>query len=283
MSTLKERLTSTDVTPAPAVVPPQAATPTRQRDELDQRIRMLMTRLAELSPDNPDRARLRGRVAELLLPLAEQLARRFQHRGEPLDDLVQVACVGLLKSIDGYDPTRENEFYSYAVPTIVGELKRHFRDKGWSLHVPRRLQELSREIGKSVDVLYQRLGRSPTVADLANYLGIDEETVLEGMQCADAYSALSLYTPISAGDSKAEVADMLGDEDPELAGVDERESLRPLIAKLSRREQRILAMRFFGNMTQSQIAAEMGISQVHVSRLIAQSLVQLRQWLVDAG
>jgi len=249
------------------------------RDELDRRVRMLITRVSELPDTNPDRSRIRDRVVELLMPLAEQLARRFQHRGEPLEDLIQVACVGLLKSVDGYDVTRDNEFCSYAVPTIVGELKRHFRDKGWSLRVPRRLQELSLEIGKAAGVLAQKLGRSPTVADLATYLGLDEESVLEGLHCGYAYSALSLHTPVAGGDSGAEVADLLGDLDPDLACVEERESLRPLIARLPQREQRILAMRFFGNMTQSQIAAEIGISQMHVSRLLAHSLGRLRDWL----
>ena len=233
-------------------------------------------RLADLPDGHTDRTRIRERVIELCLPLAEYLARRFRNRGEPYDDLVQVATIGLIKSVDGYDPGRGVEFASYAVPTIVGELKRHFRDKGWSVRVPRRLQELKIEITKAIGDLTQELRRSPTVADLAKHLDISEEEVLEGLDTANAYSALSLHTPVAGDESGPEVMDLLGDIDPALQGVEDRATLRPLLRTLPEREQRIIALRFFGNMTQSQIAVEIGISQMHVSRLLARSLNQLR-------
>ncbi len=261
-------------------MPGRDSSGSRSRKETDAIGRMLLTRLADLPEGHPDRTRTRDRLIELYLPLAEYLARRFRNRGEPLDDLIQVATIGLIKSVDGYDVGRGVEFTSYAIPTMVGELKRHFRDKGWSIRVPRRLQELKLEITKATGVLTQKLGRSPTVADLSQHLGVSEEDIIAGIDSANAYSAMSLHTPVTGEEGTPEVLDLMGDVDPALEGVDDRESLRPLIAKLAKREQKILAMRFFGNMTQSQIATEIGISQMHVSRLLARSLAQLRQGLL---
>lgn len=247
---------------------------------IDQHVRILLVRLADLPKGHTDRSRIRERVIELYLPLAEYLARRFRNRGEPYDDLSQVAVIGLIKAVDGFDPGRGVEFASYAIPTIVGELKRHFRDKGWSVRVPRRLQELKLEIAKAVSELTQRLQRSPTVADLAQHLEIAEDEVLAGLDTANAYSALSLHTPVAGEESGPEVVDLLGDDDPSLRSVEDRATLRPLIRRLPEREQRIIALRFFGNMTQSQIADEIGISQMHVSRLLARSLKQLREGML---
>jgi len=236
----------------------------------------LVTLLADLPADSPDRPRVRERVIELYLPLAEYLARRFRNRGEPTDDLVQVANLGLIKSVDGYDPARGAAFTSYAIPMIVGELKRHFRDKGWDVRVPRRLQELRLEITKAGADLAQQLGRSPTVADIATYLGVHEDDVIEGLDSGHAYRALSLQAPVQGDEAGSELGDLLGEVDPDMQGVEDREALRPLLARLPVREQRIIAMRFFGNLTQSQIAAELGISQMHVSRLLAHALGVLR-------
>jgi len=241
--------------------------------------------LGEMSllPPGPARRACRRQLIEMHLPLAEFLARRFRNRGEPLEDLTQVAMVGLIKAVDGFDVGRGVDFSSYAIPTIVGELKRHFRDKGWSVRVPRRLQELKLEITRSTSVLTQKLGRSPTVADLAAHIGITPEEVLEGIESASAYSALSLYAPVSGDEQAPVVADLMGDLDPELEHVEDREALKPLLEQLPPREQRIIAMRFFGNMTQTQIADEIGISQMHVSRLLSRSLRRMReQLLVDA-
>ncbi|MEU7866299.1 RNA polymerase sigma factor SigF [Dactylosporangium sp. NPDC049140] len=244
--------------------------------DVESAAQALLTLLADLPPDSPDRPRVRARLIELYLPLAEYLARRFRNRGVPLDDLVQVAGVGLIKSVDGYDPTRGAAFPSYAIPMIAGELKRHFRDKGWDVRVPRRLQELCLELGKISGGLAQELGRSPTVADLAARLGVSEEEVIEGLESGHAYRALSINAPAGGDDTGAELADLLGGLDRALEAVDDRESLRPLIERLPEREQRIIAMRFFGNLTQTQIAQRLGISQMHVSRLLSHALTFLR-------
>jgi len=248
--------------------------------EADAAARALLTLLCDLPTDSSDRGRVRARLVELYVPLAQYLARRFRNRGEPLDDLEQVANLGLIKSVDGYDPDRGAAFTSYAIPMIVGELKRHFRDKGWDVRVPRRLQELRLEIMKVTDSLCQQLGRSPTVSDIATHLGVSDEEVIEGLDSAHAYRALSLHAPVAGDEASTELVDLLGEDDRDLECVEQREALRPLLATLAPREQKIIAMRFYGNLTQSQIAAELGISQMHVSRLLAQSLATLRAGLV---
>ncbi|HLZ36217.1 MAG TPA: RNA polymerase sigma factor SigF [Mycobacteriales bacterium] len=244
------------------------------------RARELFDRLAELDEFDPRRQRVRDELVEMHLPLVEYLARRFRNRGEPLDDLVQVATIGLIKSVDRFDLDRGVEFSTYATPTIVGEIKRHFRDKGWAIRVPRRLQELKLSLTKATSELSQRNGRSPTVTELAQHLGMSEEDVLEGLESANAYSAVSLDAPDGGEDDSPAVADTLGIFDESLEGVEYRESLKPLLERLPPREKRILLLRFFANMTQSQIAAELGISQMHVSRLLARTLAQLRQGLL---
>lgn len=242
--------------------------------------RDLFGRLGGLPSASPDRSAIRDKLVEMHLPLVEHLARRFRNRGEPLDDLVQVATIGLIKSVDRFDPTRGVEFSTYATPTIVGEIKRHFRDKGWAIRVPRRLQELRLSLTSATAELSQRLGRAPTVHELAEQLKISDEEVLEGLESANAYSTLSLDVPEQGEQDSPVVADSLGAEDVDLEGVEYRESLKPALAKLPPREKKILMLRFFGNMTQSQIADEIGISQMHVSRLLAKTLAQLRKELM---
>jgi RNA polymerase sigma-B factor len=244
------------------------------------RARGLFGELAALPEDDPRRQRVRDELVEMHLPLVEYLARRFRNRGEPLDDLVQVATIGLIKSVDRFDLERGVEFSTYATPTIVGEIKRHFRDKGWAIRVPRRLQELKLSLTKATSELSQKNGRAPTVAELAQHLQMSEEEVLEGLESANAYSAVSLDAPDTGDDDSPAVADSLGTTDESLEGVEYRESLKPLLEKLPPREKKILLLRFFGNMTQSQIAAELGISQMHVSRLLARTLAQLREGLL---
>ena len=241
--------------------------------------RALFVQLSALEKDSPERVELRNQLVRMHIPLVEHLARRFRNRGEPLDDLTQVATIGLIKSVDRFDVDRGVEFSTYATPTIVGEIKRHFRDKGWAVRVPRRLQELRLSLTTATGELSQQHGRSPTVHELAERLGITEEEVLEGLESANAYSTLSLDVPDTDDESPA-VADTLGAEDDALEGVEYRESLKPLLAQLPQREQRILVLRFFRNMTQSQIASEVGISQMHVSRLLARTLAQLRDKLL---
>ena len=224
---------------------------------------------------------LRVQLIEGHLGLAEYLARRFSNRGEPLDDLVQVASLGLLKAVDRFEPSRGVEFSTYATHTIVGELKRHFRDKGWAVRAPRRMQELYLRLGKVVSSLSQDLGRSPTIPELAAEAQVSEEEVLEALEAGQAYRFSSLDAP-SGGEEGDTLSSHLGQEDPQLLDAEHRAALSPLVSRLPPREQTILHLRFFEGMTQSEIAERLGISQMHVSRLLARSLSQLRAAASDA-
>ena len=242
----------------------------------------LLAAMAALPAGHPSRPSLRDRAIEAWLPLARHLAHRYSGRGEPTDDLVQTATVGLIKAVDKFDPERGVDFAGYAIPTIIGEIKRHFRDRTWSVRVPRRLQELRLAITEANATLTHTLGRSPTVPDIATHLGVTEEEVLEGLEGARAYNATSLSTPISA-DGSTELGETLGGEDAEFELAELRVALGPALATLDEREQKILTLRFYGNLTQSQIAEHIGISQMHVSRLLAKALAKLRGHLGPAG
>ncbi len=220
---------------------------------------------------------LRTQLIEAHLGLVEYLARRFAGRGEPLDDLIQVATIGLVKAVDRFDPDREVEFSTYATPTIVGELKRHFRDKGWAVRVPRRLQELNLRLGSVISQLSQDLQHSPTVAEIAEASGATQEEVLEALDSAHAYSLISL----DAGTTEEGLSyhEQIGGEDEALEALEERVSVGPLLRQLAPRERRMLYLRFFKGMTQSEIARDLGISQMHVSRLLARTLATLRAGL----
>jgi len=207
-------------------------------------------------------------------PLAEYLARRFGGRGQALEDLVQVAYVGLISAVDRFDPAREVRFATYAAATIVGELKRHLRDKAWAVRIPRSMQELGLRINKTMPVLTQELGRSPTVQELAGRLEATAEEVLAAMDAAQAYTASSLDAPLAEGTATAH--ELLGEEDPSLERLDEWATLAPAVKGLPERERRVLYLRFFAGMTQSQIAEEIGVSQMHVSRILSQVLAKLR-------
>ena len=220
--------------------------------------------------------KLRDELIEAHLGLAEYLARRFSNRGEPTDDLVQVASVGLLKAVDRFDPERAVEFSTYATHTIVGELKRHFRDKGWAVRAPRRMQELYLRLGKIVANLSQELGRSPTIQELATEAQVSEEEVLEALEAGQAYRFASLDAPSPGDDDNDSMMSVLGEEDASLVDAEHRAALSPLLSKLPQREQTIIHLRFFEGLTQSEIASRLGISQMHVSRLLARSLAQLR-------
>ena len=235
----------------------------------------LLGAMADLPHDHPSRAALRDRAIEAWLPLARHLAHRYSGRGEPTDDLIQTATVGLIKAVDKFDPERGVDFAGYAIPTIIGEIKRHFRDRTWSVRVPRRLQELRLAITDANATLTHTLGRSPTVPDIAVHLGVTEDEVLEGLEGARAYNATSLSTPIS-GDGSTELGDTLGGDDREYELAELRVALGPALATLDEREQRILTLRFYGNLTQSQIAQKLGISQMHVSRLLTKAFGKLR-------
>jgi len=262
------------------VTPP----PAERRWGAEQRTREkeLLARLAALAPDDPTRQAIRDELVVMHLPLAEHLARRYRNRGESLEDLVQVATVGLIKAVDRFDPTRGNELATYATPTILGEIKRHFRDRTWALSVPRRLQELHSRVTIATDALTQSLGRSPTVRELAEHLGVGEEDILDALEVRHAYATNPLDPPEGDDDPPRSVADSLGQVDAALEAIEERETLRPLLAALPDRERRIIELRFFENKSQSQIAEELGISQMHVSRLLARTLTELRAGLAAA-
>jgi len=223
-------------------------------------------------------------LVHLHLPLVEHCARRFRNRGEPFEDLVQVGTIGLIKSIDRFDLERGVEFSTYATPTIIGEIKRYFRDKGWAIRVPRRLQELRMQIGSASAELTQSLGRSPTPRELAELIGCTVEDVLDGIESSNAYSTLSLdASEDSEEGAAATMLDAIGIDDENLEHVEIRESIKPLLDRLDAREKKILLLRFFKNMTQSQIAEEIGVSQMHVSRLLSRTLEQLRTSLEEPG
>ena len=232
--------------------------------------------LHETDGDAVARATARDGLVALHLPLVEHCARRFRNRGEPFEDLVQVGTIGLIKSIDRFDSDRGVEFSTYATPTILGEIKRYFRDKGWAIRVPRRLQELRMQITSTSADLTQALGRSPTPRELAERIGCTVEEIVEGIESSNAYATLSLDATDDSDDGPASMLDLLGIDDAGLEHVEIRESIKPLLDRLGAREKRILLLRFFKNMTQSQIAAEIGVSQMHVSRLLSRTLDQLR-------
>ncbi len=236
----------------------------------------LLERYSALPPQDPEREALREELVRGFLPVAQHIARRFSNRGEPLDDLVQVATVGLINAIDRYSPERGTDFFSFAVPTISGEVRRHFRDLGWSMRVPRRLKDLHVSINSAVSELSQSLGRAPKPTEIAERLGVPVADVLEGLEASEAYRSSSLDEMLSSEQGSATVGELVGEADAELDRVDFRQALRPVLAELAERERTIVLLRFFGNMTQTQIADRVGISQMHVSRLLAQTLDRLR-------
>ncbi|MEH1164121.1 SigB/SigF/SigG family RNA polymerase sigma factor [Micromonospora sp. CPCC 205539] len=240
----------------------------------------LLQEVASTAIGDPHRPALRERAIEAWLPLANNLAKRYAGRGEHIDDLIQTAAVGLVKAIDHFDDNRGVDFTAYAIPTILGELKRHFRDRAWAVRVPRRLQELRLAISAANSTLTHALGRSPKVADIATYLGVTEEAVLEGIEGARAYRTTSLSTPLGT-DSTTELGDTLGTTEHDYELVELHVALTPAMAALPDRERKILTMRFYGNMTQAQIAEQVGVSQMHVSRLIATALARLHGYLTD--
>ncbi|MGV9305005.1 MULTISPECIES: SigB/SigF/SigG family RNA polymerase sigma factor [unclassified Nonomuraea] len=239
--------------------------------------------LAEMVRDGtPDslRERVRERVVEMHRPLAMEIARRYRYRGEPMEDLLQAAYVGLMKAINGFDAGLGHAFRGYAVVTMTGEVKRHFRDRTWAIRVPRLYQERRSELNRLVSDLSQDLGRAPTVAELAAKMNISEEDVLLTLDASAAYSTLSLDAPLGADDDAASLGDVIPEDDDTLNTLVDQQAVKPLIDALPSREKNILLLRFFGNMTQAEIAAEFGISQMHVSRILRKVLDQLRAELI---
>jgi RNA polymerase sigma-B factor len=244
-------------------------------------VRPLFERMAKLPEGHPERAAVREEVVTRCLPLAEHIARRFGGRGETREDLVQVASLGLVNAVDRFDIERETEFISFAVPTIMGEVRRYFRDSGWAVRVPRRLKELHLSISKAIGVLSQRLGRAPTPSELAAALKIDIDELSDGLIAGNAYQTISVESTIGDKSDDLSLLDTVGDYDSELENVENHEALKPLLNQLPERERTILMLRFFGNMTQTQIAEHIGVSQMHVSRLLSRTLEYLREKLTE--
>ncbi|BCL17120.1 SigB/SigF/SigG family RNA polymerase sigma factor [Micromonospora sagamiensis] len=261
---------------------PTTTTPSptdRGLEDLDAAALAYAARIEGLPPERRQEAR--DDLVRFALPFAGRLARRYRGRGEPLEDLEQVARLGLVNAVDRYDPER-GSFTAYAAITIVGEIKRHFRDRTWGVHVPRRLRDLILEVGQATSALTSELSRAPTVAELAERLETPQEEILAALESAAGYSPASLNAPVG-GESSAEFGDLVGESDNALESVDDRVTVSGLLHRLPWRERRILAMRFYGNQTQAEIAARFGISQMHVSRLLSRALTWLRQaMLADA-
>jgi RNA polymerase sigma-B factor len=223
----------------------------------------------------------REALVQRFLPLARQLARRYQRGSEPLDDLVQVASLGLLKAIDRFEPDRPTAFSSFAVPTILGELKRHFRDRGWSVRVPRDLQEMSVRVDRVAEAMARELGRGPTPAEIAENIGTTIERVLEAREAAGAYRAVSLDRPRDDDEESDQMAEVFGVEDPGFGLAEDAATVERLMMVLSDREREVLRLRFAEDLTQSEIGARVGVSQMHVSRLIRQAVARLRDAAED--
>ncbi len=236
----------------------------------------LLARLHDPTSSPPGRGGERDEVICRHIGLVRALASRFRHRGESYEDLVQVGMIGLIKSVDRYDPTRETSFRAYAIPNILGEIKRHFRDKGWALRVPRPVQELRRDVQETINTLSQRDGHAPTVTELAHHLDRQPDEIIEALEANNAYHTHSLDVPLDDGDGNATVMDTFGNEDTRYELIDNALAIHPRLRHLPDREREILWLRFFEHMTQSHIAERMGISQMHVSRLISQTLTRLR-------
>jgi RNA polymerase sigma-B factor len=265
----------------PLVEDPAGVTP-RDARELSRRF---FDRLAMLEEGSREYQYVRNTLIEMNLSLVRYAASRFRTRGDSQEDVVQVGTIGLIKAIDRFELAREVEFATFAVPYIVGEIKRFFRDTTWAVHVPRRLQEARVELVKATDELRSRLGRTPTTRELSELMSLSEEEIIEARKAANGYQSASLDAALTTESDGAEtaLADRLGELDPALELVDDLRSLAPLIARLDERDRRIIHMRFVEELTQAQIAARLDVSQMHVSRLISRILKRLRTGLLEPG
>jgi RNA polymerase sigma-B factor len=260
------------LTPAPALAP---APEKRRGADTRALTQVLFAQLKDLQPGTPEHNRVRGALIEANLPLVRYAAARFRSRNEPMEDVVQVGTIGLINAIDRFDPDRGVQFPTFAMPTVVGEIKRYFRDNVRTVHVPRRLHELWVQVNSATEDLTTAFGRSPTTAEIAERLRISEDEVLSCIEAGRSYHATSLEAA-QEGDGLPGLLDRIGYEDPALDGVEHRDLVRHLLVQLPEREQRILLLRYYSNLTQSQISAELGVSQMHVSRLLARSFQRLR-------
>ena len=273
--------------------PSEVAQPPVPRVEDAQRVapldarrlsKLFFERLSVLEEGTAEYQYARNTLIEMNLSLVRYVARRFRSRGQDMEDIVQVGTIGLIKAIDRFDVSLENEFTTFAVPYITGEIKRFFRDTTWSVHVPRRLQELRVDLARAREELEGRGIPEPSVADFATHLGLGEEEVIEGLVACNGYDADSIDRPIEAGGGGKQqsglVADLIGNEDPAFALAEDLHALKPLLAQLDERQRTLIQLRFGAEMTQTEIGKELGISQMHVSRLLARALATLREGLL---
>jgi RNA polymerase sigma-B factor len=267
-----------DVEPAPLRVDDPGAVAPADAKELS---RALFDRLRAAEEGTAEYSYVRGTLVELNMTLVQYAASRFRASNEPMEDVVQVGAVGLIKAIDRFEPERGLEFTTFAMPTIIGEIRRHFRDTTWSVHVPRRLQELRLRLAKAKETLEHRLGRQATVRELAEYLDVSEEEVVDGLLASNGYQAGSLDLGEEAESEDTPLLDRLGEEDPAFDKLEHLIALKPLVAGLQPRERAILSMRFVEDLTQREIGERLGLSQMHVSRLLARALAKLRSGLTD--
>jgi RNA polymerase sigma-B factor len=240
-------------------------------------VAQMIRHLRTLDEESVRYRRQRDAIVERCLPLAEHIARRYRNRGEPLDDLIQTACMGLVHAVNRFDTDNGADFLAFAVPTVAGEVRRHFRDRGWAVKVPRRVKDLQGQLNNARSELSQRLGRAPNATEIAEHLGIDRDLVIDATFAGSNYSVLSTDSASGSDDAFPNLADRLGEID---AGIDKMlqvETVRPLIAALSERQRTVLTLRFFEDMTQTEIANSIGCSQMHVSRLLANALDTLRR------
>ena len=265
------------------LVAPSASTRSAavQSDSYDDIVEMFLA-LSQMPAESDEYARQRERIVTRCLPLADHVARYFCRRGENLEDLTQVARLGLMNAVNRFDPAKGPSFIGYAIPTMMGEVRRYFRDFSWGMRVPRRLRDLYVQISRATADLAQNLGRAPTASELSQVLGVSHEEVVECLVAGDAYRLESLDAPIRADNSGNRgrlVADAIGDIDPQIDHITDREAVRALVAALPEGEREVLYMRFFESMTQSQIAERIGVSQMQVSRILARTLQCLRDQL----
>ncbi len=258
---------------------PATGAPPRIRDVRDVS-RTLFARLGQLEEGTHEYAYVRGTLIELNMQLVKFAAKRFSSRADQMEDILQVGGIGLIKAIDRFDPDYGVEFVTFAMPTIVGEIKRFFRDTSWAVHVPRRLQELRLALAKANDALSAELDRAPTVPELAERIGADEEEVLEAVLASNAYTASSIDTPATEEDEGGGWAQRIGHDDPGYEGVENLTALKPLMARLPERERLILSLRFGHDMTQAQIGERLGLSQMHISRILTKTLRSLRSGML---
>jgi RNA polymerase sigma-B factor len=273
------------VQPAPVGAPSSGDVPTRRprrRSEYADVLDMFRD-LAGLPSESPQSRCARNRIVERCLPLADHIARRYSGKGESADDLLQVARIGLINAVNRFDVCVGTDFLSFAVPTIVGEVKRHFRDSSWSLSVPRGLKDIHCQVGPVTERLSQRLGRAPTVTELAAELDMERSDVMKGLLARGCYRTMSIDEPRAGGHGAPTIAERLGDYDTDISLAENRQALRPLLAKLSEHERTIIVMRFYESLTQTQIADRVGLSQMSISRHLAKALGRLRYELIKAG